>query len=132
MGTWGIGTFDDDTASDWLDEFLDAPSVETLRRTLAAPDDGYLEFTEAIGFLAAAEIVAGVLTGPREGLPDEALTAIASFTPEDVLGLRSLAAQRARRVLAEKCELQELWSENETDYPAWRSRVLDLCARLEG
>jgi hypothetical protein len=131
MGTWGIGTFDDDTASDWLDEFVDAPNAETLRRTLAVPDDGYLEFTEAIGFLAAAEIVAGVLTGPREGLPDEALAGIASLTPGDVSGLKSLAAQKARRVLAERCELQELWSENATDYPAWRSHVLDLCTRLD-
>lgn len=86
MGPWGIGTFDDDTASDWLDEFVDAPSADALRRTLAASDDGYLEFTEAVGFLAAAEIVAGVLTGPREGLPDQALTGIASLTPGDVSG----------------------------------------------
>jgi len=131
MGTWGIGTFDDDTASDWLDEFVDEPSVELLRRTFAASDEGYLEFTEGVGFLAAAEIVAGVLTGPREGLPEEALRGIASLTPGDVADLRQLAARKARRVLADQSELQELWSDNEKDNAAWRSHVLDLCTRLD-
>ena len=132
MGTWGIGTFDDDTACDWLDEFAEEPSVEFLQQTLAAPDDGYLELDQCTAFLAAAEIIAGVVAGPRPGLPKVALGVIASLAPDAVGPLRSLASQKVRRVLAENSELRELWEENKTEFPTWREGALDLCLRLNG
>src|SRR5262245_13730309 len=112
MGTWGTRTFDDDTASDWLDEIGQEPSVTFLRETLEMPVEGYLEFETCVGFLAAAEIVAGVLKGPREGLPEEAVAVIQALAGADVEPLRKLAGDKARLVLGESSELRELWSEN--------------------
>ena len=132
MGTWGTRTFDDDTASDWLDEIAEEPSVTFLRETLEVSDEGYLEFETCVGFLAAAEIVAGVLNGPREGLPEEAVAVIEALAGSDVEPLRKLAGDKARLVLGESSELRELWSENSDEFPVWRDGVLELCQRLDG
>lgn len=131
MGTWGIGTFEDDTACDWLDELLEDPSVDFLRNTLATPDEGYIEIDQCMAFLAAAEIIAGVIGTPRPGLPDRALRVMSAFSSAAVEDLRAIASQKVRRVLAEHSEARELWEENQEDFPKWRDGVLDLCRRLE-
>src|SRR5262249_48138153 len=132
MGTWGLGTFDDDTACDWLDELAEEPTVEFLQQTLATPDEGYLESDQCTAVLGAAEIIAGVVAGPRAGLPKVALGVISSLTPDAVGPLRTLASEKVRRVLGEGSELRELWEENEAEFPKWRDGLLELCRVLDG
>jgi hypothetical protein len=50
----------------------------------------------------------------------------------DTAPLIPLAIRKVDRVLAENSELNELWLENEVDYPAWKAGVLDLRSRLGG
>jgi hypothetical protein len=41
-----------------------------------------------------------------------------------------IAVAKIDRVLAAHSELDELWKENEADYPTWRAGVDDLRSRL--
>jgi hypothetical protein len=131
MATWGTGVFDDDMASDWLDDFLDQPGADFLSATLAVSDESGLAMADGIGFLCAAEVVCGVLGAPRKGLPAEALRAIAWLSPQEIAPLRALASRKARRVLADDSQLRMQWA-HRRDFAAWRDGVLDLCKRLEG
>ena len=44
--------------------------------------------------------------------------------------LKGIAVQALTRVLGENSELNELWLENEEEYPTWRKEVADLLNRL--
>ncbi len=134
MGTWGHGTFDGDTALDWLGEMIESEDrVAFLRRSIVdATADGYLELDDCVATLAAAEIVAAVLSGPRAGVPEDALELITELDVADVRPLAEPAARGAARVLKAESELNELWSESAEEYPRWRSGVEELVQKLAG
>ncbi len=75
MGAWGVGSFDNDDAVDWLEGF-GADGAATLQQALEAVADldpqDYLEAPEAVHALAAAEIVAAARYGDMSRLPSEA------------------------------------------------------------
>lgn len=73
------------------------------------------------------------LTGkPAASLPDELRTWTAANATLDPSRQLQAAVQKVDRVVAEHSELDELWKENEAEYPQWRASVLDLRARLAG
>lgn len=129
MGAWGVGTFEDDLARDWLSylEESDDPPYLTLGGSLLPPEsDGHLETLGGIMILCAAEMIHALVYGPREGLSEEAMAWIEKHRGLDVSVLTPFAAERIDRVLAEGSELNELWSENEQEYDQWRQNVLAL------
>jgi hypothetical protein len=134
MGTWGRGTFDDDTACDWLDELQVAGDlISFLKNSITgSPIDEYLEYDSCIAILGAAEIIAGVLAGPRSDLHEDALEIIHQLDSDTVRPLARLAAEGVSRVLQKNSELDELWSENEEEYPLWRTSLEELERRLSG
>lgn len=135
MGTWGIRTFDDDTALDWLGDFDPSAPVQYLRDALArAAGDEYLGFSECVHVLCAAEIIDGVLHGPRPGLPEPVIDIITANESNDIeiARLAAVAASRLAAVLSDRSELNELWSENTKEYTDWTNHVRDLMNRLRG
>jgi len=132
MGTWGIGTFENDDASDWLYDLEASAGVAFLEGSLKSEPAAYLEAPDAENILAAAEIINGILNGPREGLPENALAWIDAHRDADVAALAPRAVQLIGRVLAGNSELHELWQESDEDYPAWKADVEDLRRRLAG
>lgn len=141
MGAWGIQTFENDKALDWMHEFRSNPSEQVLtdafegkfppcrpgffdkllRRELRQPKESIGEYV-----LAAAEVVATL-----SGLPPESL-------PEDLIDLPNLdisktisgRAIQAVDGMLEDSWLQKCW-EQETDiYADWLSTVQDLRERL--
>src|SRR5690242_14698988 len=64
MGSWGTGTFENDTAVDWIGDFADgAGDVEMVRTALTTVADasGYIDADHGCEALAACEIVAAAL-----------------------------------------------------------------------
>ena len=124
MGTWGYRTFEDDTACDWLYD-LEQEGTDLLARSLSPDNDGddYLDSDDGIAILAAAEIIYGVLNGPREGLPDEALNWINANKTADVACFKPLCEGRLGRVLSEQSELRQLWEENADEFENWKTNV---------
>jgi len=132
MGAWGINTFENDDASDWLGEFCDEPNEDLLIDAFAAVNDigdDYLEAPESSAALAAAEVVAALLGKPSAKLPDEAQECVRNFKlkPNDEL---LASAQKAVARVQTNSELKELWDESD-DAAQWQTTVQDLATRLK-
>lgn len=126
MGTWGIRTFDNDGTSDWLYDLEEAVGTSLLEQALNAEGSEYLEAPDGEIILAAAEIILGIKDKPRSNLPDNAIEWINSHKNLDVSKLVTKAIFLIDRVLGENSELNELWAENEENYPDWKSDVMEL------
>ena len=136
MGAWGVGTFEDDTALDWIEEEYSAAGVEAVRSALQdvidlEPGD-YIELGLATAARAAAEIVALAFDAGGELGSDVSETAaehaeqVAEYDDLPALALVALA-----RITGEASELAELWDESDVS-AEWENAVADLTARLEG
>lgn len=130
MGTWGIKTFDNDGTSDWLWDLEESDDTSILRQALEPEETEYLEAPDGEIIIAAAEIINAIRNGQREGLPENALRWIEDHKGLDVSSLVKKAISMLDRVLAENSELNELWEENEEDYPQWQADVTDLQKKL--
>lgn len=129
MGAWGIGSFDNDHASDWLLDLIEGEDLAPMRAAIAQvlAEDDYLDSDLAVEALAAIEVLAATLGRPTAAIQDEAefqawlaelqLQGDPSLVPE---ALRAL-----ERILAPDSELRELWEETE-DYEDWCADVARL------
>jgi hypothetical protein len=147
MGAWGVTTFDNDTAMDFLDIMESSPAGEgsdeepgrdallmmTLMRA-ADPDDG-ADADAATEGLAAAELIAAINGKPQEALADtlESFQDLQDWIATGKIAFRKkkpavdLAHKAITRVLSS--ELNDLWAESD-DYQAWLDTVKDLQKRL--
>jgi len=135
MGAWGTGIFQDDTALDFAVELQEED--EPFDRMQVAFDEAasaeYLEYDAAQAALVGAAVLDAVLSGsPLSGAEDDLRAWVGGLDPEEARPLRASAAKACARVLAPASELDELWAENEEDYPAWREQVAQLASRLAG
>lgn len=135
MGAWGAGSFENDSALDWLDSFCDdsgagiAPIVEALTAIAELTSADYLEVDEASDAIAAAELIAALQGRPPLHLPD---CATAWLNAQHVIidpGLIVLALGVVDRVKANS-ELQDLWSESGGPDSEWHAVIADLEMRL--
>ena len=132
MGAWGIGTFENDDAVEWLDELQASEDRSVLQTALERPEIGeeYIEAPEGIHILCAGEIIAALQGQSAPDLPDEARDWVQEHKSLDISSLIPIATRKIDQVLDDGSELRELWQENEADYPAWRETVSALKARL--
>ena len=129
MGAWGAGIFDNDSACDWVYDFLEG-GLDVVRETLdeALAEDDYLDVDVGAPVLAAAAVVARLLGDPvQQGAStadiDKWVRANPQ-TPPPQLVAKALAA--IDRVMGDESELVELW-EGDPDFTA---EVTKLRARL--
>jgi hypothetical protein len=132
MGAWGINTFENDDAADWIGEFCDEPDKELLVEAFDAVNDigdDYLEAPESSAALAAAEVIAALLGKPSANLTDETKECVGKlkFKPNEKL---LSAARKAVERVKTNSELKELWDESD-DAAQWQATVEDLAARLK-
>jgi hypothetical protein len=135
MGAWGSGIFQDDTALDFLDELrADDEPMDMVREALEdAAGASYLEYDAGQSALVSAAIVDAVLNGTSLGSDDEEVRAwVAALDAGEASPLRAIAARACIRVIGASSELQELWSENEEEFPRWRQQIEVLANRLAG
>ena len=134
MSAWGIRTFENDDASDWIADFAEKPEEARLVAAIAPVEaamgdsDAYLEAPDACVALAAAEVVAAWCGRPAPELPPP-VTAWLLGRTEAVTGP---ILDRARKVVDEvllRGELKDLWTES-NEVEAWRGAIEDLRRRL--
>lgn len=136
MGAWGVGTFEDDTALDWIEEEYSSAGVEAVRSALQDVIDveagDEIELDLATAARAAAEIVALAFDAGGDLGSDVAETVgehaeqVAEYDDLPALALVALA-----RISGEGSELADLWAES-SDSSGWENAMADLTARLEG
>ena len=132
MGTWGIGSFENDDAADFMIDVLDSGDLSLIREVLdnVLTSTEYVEAPDAALAIVAAEIAAALgratLAAQQEvGLADW----LARIRPTIDDDLRQQAVNALRRILAEHSELRELWEETE-DFQDWQGTVKDLGQQL--
>ncbi len=130
MGAWGVGTFENDDASDWVYQLEEADDLDLVRVTLqaAADPEGYLEAPICCMALAAAEVVAALSGRAAPDLPEEIRTWVGAQGRRPPPELRTLSVKALDQVAADS-ELKELWAESD-EHGVWVDRLQELRARL--
>lgn len=133
MGVWSTGVLGNDSAEDWLDEFLIDPELEVIEEAISAVTSGddYIEADEASACLAACEVLARINGRPpsqpvgTEEL-DEWIQENPQSVPEELL---RLAIESIDKILGPNSELRELW-EDEDQGEDWTAALIDLKQRV--
>ncbi len=130
MGTWGVGTFENDDAADWVYHLEKSRDLTLLGSTINALTEatGYLEAPTCVNALAAAEVVAALAGKPASDLPEDVMRWVKSNEKLDAKDLRPPAVSAIDRILADS-ELKELWGES-GEVGNWEAAVRDLRGRL--
>lgn len=134
MGTWGIGSFENDNAVDWtygLKGKSDLSYVESTLDKVLNLGPGYLEAPDAEEAIAAAEAVARLLG--RFAARDAYTKSIDDWVSQVSVRPSPQLIEKARRALEriqqEPSELVDLWNES-ADAKAWRDSVTALALRV--
>ncbi len=134
MGAWGISSFDNDDAADWLEELLLADNLLILYSAFEMVDEEYLEFPDACNALAAAEVVLALKGNTRKGVPAKAQQWVqqhqSSATADELAELTKMAIAAVKKVTSPDSELDELWQESE-DYDDWLEDIITLKEALK-
>ncbi len=133
MGTWGVGSFENDQALDFVGELEGTHDLSLIEAALDLEDDDE-DLDVAIGtdVVVASEIVAALMGKPGLDLPVGVSTWVEARRGADVSSLRPRAVDLLKTVLSDRSELRQLWDESAKDAPAWKGRVGDLITRLQG
>jgi hypothetical protein len=129
----GIGSFENDTASDWFYRVEEASDPEDLIANAlddALSDADHLGLELSCEAIAAAELSASCAGQMPERLPDPVRRWV-SANPHQPHGAEiDQAVQAVARVRLESA-LRELWDESADDEDMWLGEIDDLIARLE-
>ncbi|WP_425616020.1 DUF4259 domain-containing protein [Anatilimnocola sp. NA78] len=131
MGAWGEGVFENDQASDWIDELVESgqsSAIDKLLLLAVKAKRGGLEADEASAALAAAEVVAAARGHRHADLPAEVKEWLGTSGYSPNAKTVKLCVQATERILKDS-ELQELWEEA-GELPAWKRGISGLLSRL--
>ena len=134
MGSWGIRTFENDVAADWVAEFAERPERRRLGAALVPVEEGLRGSAPPAGVaecqvaLAVAEVVAAWCGRPAPELPPQ-VTAWLLGRTDAVTGPILERTRSVVDALLEESSLRDEW-ERADELEAWRSAVEDLRHRL--
>jgi len=129
MGTWGINSFENDDALDWVAQLDQARGTEPLENALnRVIRIGDLGASASAVALAAAEVVASLRARSLGGLPREVESYVARHNSPPSAGLTGLALQATQKVKSES-SLRELWEDSDA-CDDWLAHVSQLEFRL--
>lgn len=130
MGAWGINTFENDDAADWLYDLEESDDLSVIEETLKNAGSEYLEATEGCEILAASEIILTLMGNKRKNLPENAKEWVSNNKSLNPTKLKKKATKAIDKVLSKDSELNELWQESKK-YKTWRENVEQLKSDLE-
>lgn len=134
MGAWGFGSFDNDTAGDWvcgLEGKSDLLYIEETLDTVLSVGEGYLEAPDAEAVIAAAEAIARLQghIGIRNAYTETMDNWVSKVNLKPTSEIASKAKQALARIQREPSELLELWSES-PEADNWKQSLLELASRI--
>ena len=129
-GAWGVGSFENDSAMDWVYELELSTSSSFLGETFDHVEGrNYLEVDECSAAIAAAEVVASIIEKSLSHLPDAVQEWAGKYDEIDNnLKLEAVAAVM-RCADIQTSELAQLWGESSSN--EWSSYMSTLQSRLQ-
>ncbi len=132
MGAWGTGIYDNDDAADWSVEVaeLGLPVVEAALD--AAIEAEFIEAPVGCCALAAADVVARLVSGRGENTVycEEVVAWVTANAATPSTSLVAKATLVVERLRGADSELAELWSENPAGLEEWSATLTDVEQRL--
>lgn len=128
MGAWGHKTFEDDSALDLIDEWIqeDRPLEHIERAISSALAAEYLDFDQGQEVSVASAIVEFALSTARGPEYEELAedqggldTWLETLSKERLRALVPSVVSALERLVSPDSELAELWAENEVYGPQW-------------
>jgi hypothetical protein len=142
MGTWGFGSFENDTALDWVGEFGDEPSVNELLCALNGilEEDGhsesrialmeYLDDEDACPIaVVAAEVIAAMRGHASPEFPDQLKAWVAANRSAATVRLVDTAVRALQKARSNEIFLSCFCDDD--DIRTWQSEVDGLINRLK-
>lgn len=134
MGTWDVGSFDNDDAADWAYQLEDCGDLSVIENAIAGvldPGDDYVEAPVATEAIAAIEVLARLQGqwGERSAYTETVDAWVERVRLPVPAALAKQAVQALDRIIGEQSELRELWAESE-EFDAWMASVADLRSRV--
>ncbi len=126
MGTWGVGSFENDAASDWALELEDSDDLSVIESTFEKSSVAYLEGSDGEEIIAAAETILALSGSSSASVPAEIQSWVSNHRHLPSGALKPAALSALDRLLGEDSELLELWSEADEEYPRWRANLKRL------
>jgi len=129
-GAWGVGSFENDSALDWVYELETSSSAKFLISTMSqVPDAGYIDVDSCSAAMAAIEIVASLNQNSTEHLPEEVQSWLTVNSIESSNELKVAATQTLDFCSSsENSELAQLWEESLPE--EWAAYISELKSRL--
>lgn len=134
MGAWGSGIYENDEALDFIEELKESSDAyglmeKTLQEVYASD---YIEVDAGGAGLVVADIIVSVLNHSTTEIENEDLQDwLETNKSLEVQSLKELALLALEKILGEESELNQLWEENEEEYPTWREQVENLARNLK-
>lgn len=130
MGAWGMKSFENDEASDWLYGLENAEGIKLLKQTLmqVVGNGASLDVPDCSNALAAAEVVAALKGSPASDLPETAAKWAKANSSAPLDGLVDNAIMAVTKV-KNGSELHESWKISGA-LDGWLASVNDLEQRL--
>ena len=131
-GAWGVGSFENDDALDFVSEVLSERMPEPISGPFkhAHHNNGYIDAELGARILVAAEAYAALNGKPGDDLPEEFAARFAPLPCKPDRKIIGSVENSVRMVMdVDSSELAQLWQES-PDYEKWVARVQDLLIRL--
>lgn len=137
MGAWGLKTFENDYALDWVGSLISQNKKDMVIRALKEIElnNEYIEAPECSEALCAIEIISNIKSKDSSNLPEELLEWInkkrgllkksITFSQSEI----ELAISTLQKIINDS-ELKELWQESD-NYQEWISYQLNLERKLK-
>lgn len=133
MGAWGVNSFENDSALDFIADIEEQGSalfLEQIDFVAKYPEEDFLEAPDAEQVLVALEIIAVVQGNPSKNIPEGLSTWIEKNGPKEVGDTTiELSHKALDRVLSNNSELKELWEDSD-EYSLWEKNLKDLKERI--
>jgi hypothetical protein len=140
MGAWGVGTFDNDSALDWMHDLIESNNLNELKKKLKSfnqpsglmrffsSKEEYIDEEQASSGLVAGEAIAALIGKPSDDLPEELIEWIQNNNFK--ISIKEIElARKAIKKIKEDSELMELWRESD-EFNEWIAKLEDLERRL--
>lgn len=129
-GAWGVGSFENDSALDWVYELETANSVAFLNTTFdRVRNSEYIEVDDCSAALAAADIVASMNSNAFSHLPTDVQAWAKTHSNQLSYELKASAREAVSACTnIDSSELAQLWEES--DPAEWSRYIAQLKQRL--
>ena len=138
MSTWGVGVFDDDYSTDWIEQIIETEDPDDVPEMfesifIYALDTNYVSHEDSCAVTTSCGVIDMMVNGTVYPLEDQEIVEWVAENSEVEFStkLAKLGAQALEVIMSKKSELNENWESNGAEYATWKMKTEKLAKRLK-